>query len=134
MTIALITITHGRIGEELTAAATQILGTRDVALRHFVFGPDDDPDRVADGVVAAIGEVDSGSGVLVLCDLYGATPSNIARQVASGRAVRVVCGINLPMVLRALNDSGLDLDAAARRAAEGGRIGVIECGTGDPTG
>lgn len=128
MSVGLVTITHGRIGEELVEAARQILGRPVLPVRHFAFGPDDDPGAVQRSLRAAVEELDAEDGVLVLSDLYGATPCNIARRLTPEHHVRVLSGVNLPMVLRVLNYADLDLDTIARRAAEGGRIGVIDCG------
>ena len=128
MSVALITITHGRIGEDLVTAASQILGTSALPMRHFVFHPEDDPDDVARALRDAVRALDTGAGVLILSDLYGATPCNIADRLTPESHVRVLSGMNLPMVLRVLNYGDRDLDTIARRAAEGGRIGVIECG------
>lgn len=128
MTIGLVTITHGRIGEDLVQAAAQILGRLPVDTRHFTFEPEDDPDTVTAAVHEALGELDRGAGVLVLSDLFGATPCNIANRLMVDHHVQVLSGMNLPMVLRVLNYATLDLETVARRAAEGGRIGVVECG------
>lgn len=127
MSIALVTLTHGQVGESLVAAAVQIVGRPAPAVRHLVFAHDDDPDRVRDELLATIAEIDTGAGVLVLTDVFGATPCNIARRVGPGAHVRVLSGMNLPMILRVLNYADLDLETVTRRAAEGGRIGVIEC-------
>lgn len=128
MSIGLITITHGRIGEDLVEAARQILGQPALPIRHFVFEPADDPEAKGTALLDAVRELDTGDGVLILADLYGATPCNIAHRLTPEHHVRVLSGINLPMVLRVLNYAGLDLDTITRRAAEGGRIGVIDCG------
>ena len=127
MTIALITITHNRIGEQLAETAEEILGSPPFAVRHFVVRPDDDPARIEADVADSVRSIDSGDGVLILADLYGSTPCNIARRVAPAHHVRVLSGVNLPMMLRVYSYARLDLDTMARKAAEGARIGVIEC-------
>lgn len=129
MTIALITITHNRIGEQLAETAEEILGPPPFAVRHFVVRPDDDPARIEAAVIDAVRSIDAGDGVLILSDLYGSTPCNIARRVAPAHHVRVLSGVNLPMMLRVYSYGRLDLDTIAHKAAEGGRIGVIECET-----
>ena len=130
MTIALITITHNRIGEQLAETAEEILGPPPFAVRHFVVRPDDDPARIEAEVAEAVRAIDSGEGVLILADLYGSTPCNIARRVAPTHHVRILSGVNLPMMLRVYSYVRLDLESIARKAAEGARIGVIECETG----
>jgi PTS system ascorbate-specific IIA component len=75
-------------------------------------------------------EVDRGEGLLVLTDLYGSTPANVALALARGRAhTRVIAGVNLPMLLRALNYAALDLDTLVDKALDGGRDGVRLCET-----
>lgn len=127
MTIGLITITHNRIGAQITETAETILGPLPLAIRHFMIGPEDDPERMELEVVKAISEIDDGSGVLIVSDLYGSTPCNIARRISSAHHVRVLSGINLPMMLRIFSYASVELDELARKAVDGGRIGVVEC-------
>lgn len=134
MTIGLITITHNHIGKQLADTAGEILGPPTFAVRHFVVRPDDDPARIESEVVDSMSAVDSGDGVLIVSDLYGSTPCNIARRVAPSHHVRVLSGVNLPMMLRIFSYIRLDLDSLAGKAAEGARIGVIECDSGRDDG
>lgn len=127
MTIGLITITHNHIGEQLADTAAEIVGSPPFAVRHFSVRADDDPAAIERAVIESIDAVDSGDGVLIVSDLYGSTPCNIARRAAPSHHVRVLSGVNLPMMLRVYTHFRLDLDALARKAAEGARIGVIEC-------
>lgn len=127
MTIGLITITHNRIGAHITETAETILGPPPLATRHFMIGPGDDPERTELAVVKAISEIDDGGGVLIVSDLYGSTPCNIARRISSAHHVRVVSGINLPMMLRIFSYATAELEEVARKALDGGRIGVVEC-------
>jgi len=129
MTIGLITITHNRIGEEILTTARQIVGEPPLACRHFDVCASSDPARVRRALETAMGAIDSGDGVLILADLYGATPCNVARGLHCGHAVRVVSGINLPMVLRVLNYAHFDLAAVAELAAVGGQRGIIDDST-----
>lgn len=127
MSIGLITITHDGIGERVLETACGILGRPHVQMRHLVFNPDDRLEDVETALTDAIKTIDSGDGVLVLSDLFGATPCNIAQRIAGNHEVRVLSGINLPMVLRALNYAHLEVGEVVKRAAEGGRSGIIEC-------
>ncbi len=127
MSIGLITITHNGIGEQVLDAACQILGRPRIHMRHLVFTPDDRIEDVERALYGAIRDVDSGAGVLVLSDLFGATPCNIANRAMGEHDVRVLSGINLPMALRALNYAYMELGEVVDRAAEGGRAGVVEC-------
>lgn len=128
MSIALVTITHNRIGEETFDTACQILGGTSLPVRHFRFGPQDSPDDLERALVTATETLDAGDGVLVLCDLYGSTPCNLARRLPSARNVLVLSGVNLPMMLRVLTYAHLDLATVAGKAAEAGRVGVVQSG------
>ncbi len=128
MPVGLITVTHGRIGEELIDVGCQILGHPGLTIRSCRFDRSDDTRQLERDLGDTLAEIDDGTGVLVLTDLYGASPCNTAWRVAHDGRVRVLAGINLPMVLRAFNYARLDLETITRRAAEGGRIGVIDCG------
>jgi len=128
MTIGLITITHNRIGAQIAETAETILGPPPLVIRHFAIGPDDDPERVEREIVDAIARMDHGDGVLIVSDLYGSTPCNIARRVSSTHRVRVLSGINLPMMFRIFSYAATSLDELAGKALDGGRIGVVECG------
>ncbi len=128
MTVGLITVTHNGIGEAICDAAEAILGRSPAGVRHFAFAPGDSADTLLRDLTAAVGEIDAGDGVAVLTDLYGATPCNIARRLGPDQPVRVLSGINLPMVLRLLNYTHLELERVIQRATDGAHIGVIECG------
>lgn len=130
MTIGLVTITHDGIGEKVLDAACEILGRPHVRMRHLVFKSDDRLEDVEAALADTIQAIDSGDGVLVLADLFGATPCNIAQRAMGTHDVRVLSGINLPMALRALNYAHLALADVVARAAEGGRAGIIECRLG----
>ena len=131
MTVGLITVTHNGIGKAICDAAEAILGHSNGGVRHFGVDPGDCADDVLMAMTASIREIDDGDGVAVLTDLYGATPCNIARRLAPEQRVRVLSGINLPMVLRLLNYTHLELDQAIRHATDGAHIGVIQCGPSD---
>lgn len=127
MSIALVTITHDHIGEEIFDTACQILGDPSFQVHHVHFGPQDAPEDLERALVAAIVELDTGDGVLVLCDLYGSTPCNVARRLPPAHEVQILSGVNLPMMLCVLNYAHLDLEDLAGKAAEAGRIGVVQC-------
>jgi len=127
MPVGVITVTHGRIGTEVVEVAATILGTPALPIHQFPFARSDDPEHLEDRLVESVQALDDGNGVLILTDLYGATPCNTAQRLSRNHRVRVLAGINLPMVLRVLNYASLDLEALSHRAAEGGRIGIIDC-------
>lgn len=125
MSIGLILITHNRIGAEILCAAEQILGRLPFASRHFEVHSEVEPACQSANLRVLIEEIDSGDGVLILTDLYGSTPSNIATMGGTGHATRTLAGLNLPMVLRACNYAHLDLDGVAEHAAAGGQRGIV---------
>ncbi len=127
MPVGVITVTHGRIGNEIVEVAETILGSPALPIEQFPFARSDDPKHLEARLVEAVRALDDGDGVLILTDLYGATPCNTARRLTRHHRVRVLSGINLPMVLRVLNYASLDLETLSHRAAEGGRIGIIDC-------
>jgi len=127
MAVGILLITHEGIGSTLLAAATRLLGRLPLRAEALEVPYDADSARLLPIASAALRRVDDGAGVLVLTDLYGATPSNLAAEVAQlGTDVRRVSAVNLPMLLRIMNYADLDLEALPGVAAAGGRNGVIQ--------
>ena len=127
MAVGILLITHEGIGSTLLAAATRLLGRLPLRAEALEVPYDADSARLLPIASAALRRVDDGGGVLVLTDLYGATPSNLAAEVAQlGTDVRRVSAVNLPMLLRIMNYADLDLEAMPAVAAAGGRNGVIQ--------
>ena len=125
MAVGLLLVTHGRIGEELLTSAARIFGDRPLPCASFSVEQNRDPDRVAEDVATRLTSLDQGDGVLVLVDIFGATPCNIVCRVPDAHPCAIVTGVNLPMVLKVLNFPSLDLAALAEVAQEGGREGVL---------
>ena len=127
MAVGILLITHEGIGSTLLAAATRLLGRLPLRAEALEVPYDADAARLLPIASAALRRVDDGAGVLLLTDLYGATPSNLAAEVAQlGTEVRRVSAVNLPMLLRIMNYADLDLEALPAVAAAGGRNGVIQ--------
>jgi len=125
-TVGLLLITHPAIGPALLAAATAILGQLPLTSNVFEVPFDGDPDALLPHASAALRKVDGGAGVLVLSDLYGATPANLAAKLAHlGTVTRQISGLNLPMLLRTMNYPELPLAELCQVAASGARNGVI---------
>jgi PTS system ascorbate-specific IIA component len=116
--VGLLLLTHGNIGNVLLQSALDIVGFCPLPILSLSAPSGCDPEHVLQ---------DRGGGVLVLTDMYGATPSNIACRLRDLRRTRVVAGLSLPMLIRVLNYPGLDLDALAAKAISGGREGVTGC-------
>lgn len=125
MTVGVLIITHDGIGEALLATASGVFPDHNLRVSTMGIARGVDTARSLRDALAAAEALDAGDGVLVLSDLYGSTPSNIAARVAVARNGRLVSGVNLPMLLRVINYPTLALDEMANKAIEGGRAGVV---------
>ncbi len=126
MTVGVLLITHEGIGSALIAVATRLLRELPLKIEAFEVPFDADVDSLLPAASAAMRKVDGGVGVLVLTDLYGASPSNLALRLSRlGTPVRRVSALSLPMLLRVMNYAELELDELPAVAAAGARNGVI---------
>ncbi len=119
--IGLILVTHGQLAKEFVAAMEHVVGSQD-KIATVCIGPNDDMEIRRRQISHAITEVDSGSGAILLTDLFGGTPSNLAISLLQEGKTEVIAGINLPMLIRlasARKDMGLR--QAAQAAREAGR-------------
>ncbi len=131
MPVGILIITHGEIGEELLATARSTLGgTLPINCRALSVSPNCDPDSQHKKAEAMIASANDGSGVLILTDMYGSTPSNIANGCKNIAAIEVIAGVNLPMFIRVLNYSNLTLSDMTEKALSGGHDGIILCQQG----
>jgi len=127
--IGVLLVTHGEIGAAMLTSANQILGgaTRQVATLSV--WRQDDPDDLVLRARELLEELDAGDGVLVLTDIFGATPGNVVSRLLEDGRVEGVSGVSLPMLLRVLTSrNGSDqakLSAAVQRAKSGGADGVV---------
>lgn len=119
--VGMVLVTHGRLAEEFVLATEHVVGPQE-AMRSVCIGPDDDLERCRDAILRAVAEVDRGGGVLLLTDMFGGTPSNLAISIMESADVEVVSGVNLPMLIK-LASLGPDspLDRAVAVASEAGR-------------
>jgi PTS system mannose-specific IIA component len=97
--IGLVLVTHGRLAEEFIAATEHVVGPQS-AMRAVCIGPEDDMEQRRRDILAAIRAVDAGRGVILLTDMFGGTPSNLAISVMDKGKIEVVAGTNLPMLIR----------------------------------
>ena len=119
--IGLVLVTHGRLACEFRAALEHIVGPQQ-QLETVTIGPDDDMEERRREIVEAVARVDGGNGVVVLTDMFGGTPSNLAISVMEGSAIEVVAGINLPMLIKlATVRADTPLAEAVGQAQEAGR-------------
>ena len=126
MSVGVLLITHEGIGNALVAVATQLMPALPLRVETLEVSFAADPEALLPEASAALRRVDGGHGVLVLTDLYGATPSNLSARLARlGTPVRRVSGLSLPMLLRVMNYAELDLDELPAVAAAGARNGVV---------
>ena len=125
MAVGILLLTHEGIGSAMKHVAERLLAPPPLRIEVFEVAFDADPDAVLPLASAALRRADGGDGVLVLTDLYGASPANIgARLSRLGTRVRRVSAVNLPMLLRVLNYGELALDELPAIAVAGGRNGV----------
>jgi PTS system mannose-specific IIA component len=123
--VGVLIVSHGAIGRSLLESARQIIGEAPAQVATLGVSRDDDPDDLRLRARRLIKQLDSGDGVLVLTDIFGATPGNvIARLLEDGR-VEGVSGLSLPMLLRVLSARGGALRSAVERAISGGSEGVV---------
>ncbi|MDQ3510161.1 MAG: PTS fructose IIA subunit family protein [Pseudomonadota bacterium] len=126
MSVGVLLITHPEIGNALIGVARQLMPVLPLHVEAMEVSFSGDPETLLPQASAALRRVDGGEGVLVLTDLYGATPSNLAARLARlGTPVRRVSGLNLPMLLRVMNYAELPLDELPAVAAAGARNGVV---------
>ena len=97
--IGLVLVTHGRLAEEFVVAMEHVVGKQE-RIATISIGPEDDMEGRRADIARAIGDVDAGRGVIVLTDLFGGTPSNLAISLMEAGRVEVIAGINLPMLIR----------------------------------
>ncbi|MFD1788679.1 PTS sugar transporter subunit IIA [Sphingomonas floccifaciens] len=97
--IGLVLVTHGRLAEEFVVAMEHVVGKQE-RIATICIGPEDDMEGRRADIATAIADVDLGAGVIVLTDLFGGTPSNLAISLMRPGKVEVIAGINLPMLIR----------------------------------
>jgi len=119
--IGLVLVTHGRLASEFIVAMEHVVGPQE-RIQAVCIGPDDDMDRRRKDIAKAIAKVDGGEGVIILTDLFGGTPSNLAISLMKSDKIEVIAGVNLPMLIR-LDGARktMDVRAAVAAAREAGR-------------
>ena len=125
MAVGILLVTHPGIGSTLVEVATRMLHQLPLKTEAFELAFDADLDAALPQASAALRRVDGGEGVLILTDLYGASPSNLAAKLARlGTPSRRVASLNLPMLLRVMNYADLPLDELPALATAGARHGA----------
>jgi PTS system mannose-specific IIA component len=119
--IGLVLVTHGGLAAEFVRAMEHVVGPQE-RIEAICIGPDDDMDRRRSDIAEAIAKVDQGNGVIVLTDLFGGTPSNLAISLMKSEKIEVIAGVNLPMLIRLETARKLpDVRAAVAAARDAGR-------------
>jgi PTS system mannose-specific IIA component len=119
--IGLVLVTHGRLAAEFVTAMEHVVGPQQ-RIEAICIGPDDDMEGRRRDISDAIGRVDGGAGVIILTDLFGGTPSNLAISLMKSERVEVIAGVNLPMLIRLEGArKTMDVKSAVAAAREAGR-------------
>jgi len=123
--IGVLIVTHGEIGTALLHSASQILGSPPPQVATLSVWRQDDPDDLALRAQELLHGIDDGDGVLVLTDIFGATPGNVVSRLLQNGRVEGVSGVSLPMLLRVVTGRNGSVGAAVQRALSGGAEGVV---------
>ena len=119
--IGLVVVTHGRLADEFLSAAEHVVGPQE-KIRAISIGPDDDMEKRRQDILDAAKAVDVGDGVIILTDMFGGTPSNLAIAVMDKANAEVVAGVNLPMLIKLASvRADSTLEEAVKAAHEAGR-------------
>jgi len=123
--IGILIITHGTLGESLIHCVSHVLNKRPPRLKQLGVTAQDDPAMLLPQARALVTELDAGDGVLILTDIYGGTPSNMASKLLIPGKAEAVAGVNLPMLIRVLTYRDRDLPTLVTKAISGGCEGVM---------
>ena len=119
--IGLVLVTHGKLASEFIVAMEHVVGPQE-RIAPICIGPDDDMEARRKDIAKAIAKVDGGEGVIILTDLFGGTPSNLAISLMKSEKIEVIAGVNLPMLIRLEGArKTMDVKAAVAAAREAGR-------------
>ncbi|WP_275786824.1 PTS sugar transporter subunit IIA [Pararhizobium gei] len=119
--IGLVLVTHGKLAEEFRHALEHVVGPQKL-IETVCIGPEDDMDQRRQDILQAVMAADDGKGVIILTDMFGGTPSNLAISVMQSGTVEVIAGVNLPMLIKLAGvRSESDMDKALVEASEAGR-------------
>lgn len=127
----ILIVAHGAFGEALIHCASHVLGGRPLHVLQIGVSARDDPEAILAQAQELVRRLDQGGGVLVLTDVCGATPSNIATRLLQPGRVEGLAGVSLPMLIRALTYRNEPIETLVQKAMSGGHEGVVHLGT-DP--
>jgi mannose PTS system EIIA component len=115
--IGMVLVTHGRLAVEFIAALEHVVGKQQ-QVAAVCIGPDDDMEQRRQEILDKVGEVDGGSGVVVLTDMFGGTPSNLAISIIDKARIEVIAGVNLPMLIKLASVRGTENLAKSVESAQ----------------
>ena len=119
--IGLVLVTHGKLAEEFRHALERVVGQQK-AIETVCIGPEDEMDQRRQDILEAVQKADQGHGVILLTDMFGGTPSNLAISVMTGEGIEVIAGVNLPMLIKLAGVRGENnMEKALVDASEAGR-------------
>lgn len=128
MSVGVLIITHSNIGEQLVKTAGLMLGGEiPLAYKTLSIAQSCEPAELTAEANSIVEALDQGAGVLVLTDIFGSTPSNIANSIDAHKQLKVIAGVNLPMLIRVLNYPNLKLEELVEKALSGGHDGIMLC-------
>lgn len=131
MSVGLLIISHNGIGASIYGTASFMIKDNPLNVKLLSANRESDPDELLESAILLLRELDQGDGILVMTDLLGSTPSNIAHRLHEHAKVKIVTGLNLSMLIRVLNYPDLDLSGLTEKAYSGGIDGVtIDHGNG----
>ena len=119
--IGLVLVTHGSLAKEFQLALEHVVGPQD-QVDAISIGPDDDMEQRRQDILDAVGRVNTGSGTIILTDMFGGTPSNLSISIMEPGLIEVVAGVNLPMLIKLAGvRNSDDMDSALDKAVESGK-------------
>ncbi len=127
MSVGILIITHNRIGEDLLQTASKLFEPLPMTAKALAVHMNCDTEIMQEQAEQLRDELDSGDGVLVLTDIFGSTPSNIASTLLAYENTHMVSGVSLPMLVRIFNYAPLTLGPLAEKAVSGGHDGIVHC-------
>jgi len=130
--IGILIIAHDSLGEGLANAVTHVLGNRPPQFEVLSLAATDDPLMVLPAARELVAQLDTGAGVLIFSDIYGASPCNVVGKLLQRGRVEGIAGVNLPMLVRAITYRGRGMETMVKKAISGGCEGVLHMET-DPT-
>lgn len=133
MAVGILIVTHGEIGEQIVQTTCETLGNCPLPIQALsILNDNDDLDTTRKLAHQYFETLEQGDGVLILTDLYGSTPSNIASELLAGHHALMISGLNLPMLIRIMNYPELSLSELAEKAVSAAQDGTILSDNSNP--